>query len=406
MENNINATAEKIDKTDKNKSKESDINALNENKSGKKKRRASKQLTALVSLLAVMVVLNLIAWQSTAFCDFYNAHIYPLWTETYGRLTSLLPFSFGEILIMIAVFGIPLSLIAMIILLIVLKGRRKKVAKIFGFVYGWIIAFVVTTETLNCFILYHCSTFADLNGITVTEHTDEELEALGAQIVVEINSLAEQVDRDEQGRFVLTADLDQTAREAMANLSAEFKNLDGYYVKPKSIICSFFMSQMDLMGIYFPFSMEANYNADMFSAKQPATVCHELAHTKGYIQEDEANFIAFMSCDRSDSVDYRYSGYLSALTQVRNKIFEYATYEQKVEFDSSISDLVWADMEANSQFWESVREAEDTVFDSETVSQVSDKAMETSLQLNGVEDGKRSYGRMVDLMLNYYFPEK
>lgn len=394
--------------------KEPDIKAQEENTSveqtensekadKKSRKKLSKQFIALFTLLAVMVILNIVAWESRAFSDFYAAHIYPLWTQTYGRLTSLLPFSFGEILIMISVFGIPLSLAAMVILLIVMKGRRKKVAKIFGFVYGWIIAFVVTTETLNCFILYHCSTFAELNGIAVTEHTDEELEALGAQLVEEINACAEDVSRDENGRFVLSADLDDTARNAVAGLSDEFKNLDGYYVKPKSIICSFFMSQMDLMGIYFPFSMEANYNADMFAAKQPDTICHEIAHTKGYIQEDEANFIAFMACERSDNADYRYSGYLSALTQVRNKIFEYADYDKKVAFDNSISDLVWTDMDANSEYWESVREADDTVFDSQTVSEVSDKAMETSLQLNGVEDGKKSYGRMVDLMLNYYY---
>ena len=102
------------------------------------------------------------------------------------------------------------------------------------------------------------------------------------------------------------------------------------------------MSQMDLMGIYFPFSMEANYNQDMYKAKLPDTICHELAHTKGYIQEDEANFIAFMACDRSDNADYRYSGYLAALGEVRNKIFDYASDDKKIEFDSSICDEVWA----------------------------------------------------------------
>lgn len=402
MQKTVNKTAGEIDADNEIKT--------NEEKSDKRdskneKRRISKQLTALISVTAAMLILNFIAWQSTPFCDFYAAHIFPLWGQTYGRLTSLLPFSFGEILIMIAVFGIPLSLIAMMILLILLKGKRKKIAKVFGFVYGWIIAFVLTTETLNCFILYHCSSFAELNGITVTEHTDAQLEALGDRIVDELNGLSEQVPRDADGRFMLTADLDGTAGNAMADLSEEFKNLDGYYVRPKSIMCSFFMSQMDLMGIYFPFSMEANYNDDMFKAKLPNTVCHELAHTKGYIQEDEANFIAFIACDRSDNVEYRYSGYLSALTQVRNKIFEYASDEKKSEFDSRISSKVWADISANWDYWDSVKEAEDTVFDSEKVSEVSDKAMETSLQLNGVEDGKKSYGRMVDLMLNYYYSE-
>ncbi|MGN0594539.1 MAG: DUF3810 domain-containing protein, partial [Hominimerdicola sp.] len=187
------------------------------------------------------------------------------------------------------------------------------------------------------------------------------------------------------------------------NLSAEFENLDGFYVTPKPIKKSFFMSQLNLMGIYFPFSMEANYNNDMYKAKLPDTVCHELAHTKGYIQEDEANFIAFVACDRSENADYRYSGYLSALSYVRNKIFEYADDNKKIEFDSSISDAVWADIDANREYWQEVKEKEDTVFDSETVSEISDKAMESSLKLNGVEDGKQSYGRMVDLMLNYYY---
>ena len=117
--------------------KEPDIKAQEENTSveqtensektdKKSRKKLSKQFIALCTLLAVMVILNIVAWESRAFSDFYAAHIYPLWTQTYGRLTSLLPFSFGEILIMIAVFGIPLSLAAMVILLIVMKGRRKR----------------------------------------------------------------------------------------------------------------------------------------------------------------------------------------------------------------------------------------------------------------------------------------
>ncbi len=370
--------------------------------SKRSKHKISKQLTVLFIIFALCVILNIIAWQSTAFCNWYTAHIFPLWQNTYGRLTSLMPFSFGEILIMIAVFGIPLSLLAMIVLVIVRKGKRLKTAKIFGFVYLWIIAFVAVVQTLNCFILYHCSTFAELNGIKTEEHTTAELEELGDKLVKEINMISTQVERDDDGHFVLTADLDETAAKAMKNLDGEFENLGGYYVAPKPIQCSFFMSQLDLMGIYFPFSMEANYNQDMYEAKLPDTVCHELAHTKGYIQEDEANFIAFIACDRSDNIQYRYSGYLAALSEVRSRIFDYASEDKKIEFDNSISDEVWADITANWDYWRGVDEAEDTVFDSEVVGEVSDKAMETSLKLNGVEDGKKSYGRMVDLMLSYY----
>ena len=146
------------------------------------------------------------------------------------------------------------------------KGKRKKTAKIFGLVYMWIVTFVVTVQTFNCFVLYHCSSFAELNGIPTEQHTRTELEALGNKLVTEINALSKEVERDSEGKFVLTADLDKTAQEAMRGLGSEFKNLGGFYVTPKAIKCSFFMSQMDLMGIYFPFSMEANYNQDMYKA--------------------------------------------------------------------------------------------------------------------------------------------
>ena len=166
------------------------------------------------------------------------------------------------------------------------------------------------------------------------------------------------------------------------------------------------MSQMNLTGIYFPFSMEANYNNDCYKAKLPCTVCHELAHTRGYIQEDEATFIAVLACIRSDDAYYRYAGCLTALTYVRNKIFDYADDEKKAEFDSRISDKVWADIDANREYWDSVKEKEDTVFDTETVSKLSSDFVDSNLKLNGVEDGSKSYGRMVDLMLNYFIDKK
>lgn len=79
-----------------------------------KKKHLSWQVIACVCLVAVSVVLNVIAWKSTAFCDWYTAHVFPIWENTYGRLTSLLPFSFGELLIAVAAFGIPRSRMALV----------------------------------------------------------------------------------------------------------------------------------------------------------------------------------------------------------------------------------------------------------------------------------------------------
>lgn len=87
----------------------------------------------------------------------------------------------------------------------------------------WIVTFVVTVQTFNCFVIYHCSSFAELNSIPTEQHTRTELEALGNKLVTEINALSKEVERDSEGKFVLTADLDKTAQEAMRGLEANLK---------------------------------------------------------------------------------------------------------------------------------------------------------------------------------------
>ena len=369
----------------------------------KKCRKLKKSTKILISIFALCVILNALAWISTDFCDWYTKYIFPVWGNTLGRLTSLVPFSVGEILIIIALIGVPLSVILLLILLIKKKGRRKKVLKAYGLTYLWIIAFIALVETLNCFILYHCSTFAQLYDIPQKEHTTAQLEQLCEDLIVKANELAVQVERDQEGNFVLTADLNETAKEAMQNLGEEFPQLKGYYVTPKVVKNSYFMSQQYLMGIYFPFSMEANYNDLMYPSNMPDTVCHELAHTKGFIQEDEASFIAFLACTRSDNVEYRYSGYMSALKYVINKVEQYSTDEKKSELGDMISTQVAIDYWGNIDYWQGVQQEDKGLISSKTVAEISEKAMETSLKLNGVSDGKKSYGRMVDLLLNYYY---
>lgn len=374
----------------------------------KKKRKfpLSIQTCVCLGLILGAVIVELIAVNSTAFSDWYRSHIFPLWVTTYGRLTSVFPFSFGEILIMIAVFGIPASLIAMIVLIIVRKGKRKKTARIFGHVYLWIITFVVVVQVNNCFVLYRASNIAKTHGIPENTHTHAQLEALCDAIIEQVNIAAKNVERDDKGRIVMNCDYDETAKKAMRNLSDEFENLDGYFVTPKPIQFSFLMSQMNLTGIFFPFSMEANYNNDCYKAKLPCTVCHELAHTRGYILEDEATFLAVLACIRSDDPYYKYAGYMTALSYTRNQIFEYADDDTKARIDGSICDEVWADIDANREYWDSVKEKEDTVLDTETVSNISSEFVDNNLKMNGVEDGSKSYGRMVDLMLNYFIDKK
>lgn len=51
----------------------------------------------------IAVLLNVIARVSPQFAQYYVNHIFPLWVESYGRVTGLFPFSVGEMMIYLGV---------------------------------------------------------------------------------------------------------------------------------------------------------------------------------------------------------------------------------------------------------------------------------------------------------------
>ncbi len=377
-----------------------------------KTKRRRVQLKIIITLTIFCVLFNALAWLAEAnqtaqkMIDAYAENIFPKISVPFAYLTEKLPFSLGEVLIIIALIGVPLSVIAFIALMIAFRKKRDKrrtVRRVYGYTYAWITAYILLTETLNCFPLYHTSTFAELYDYPQEKYTASQLEELARYLIDETNSAARSVERGSDGRFALTADLDETARASLIKLSEKYPRLKGYYTTPKTIVNSFFMSQQYLMGIYFPFTMEANYNDQMYLLNMPDTVCHELAHTKGFIREDEANFIGFLACDVSESVEYRYSGYLRALKYVIGECEDHCSEEAISNLYGEICDEVRTDWNANSQYWQDVQESDEGVIDSHTVAEVSDKAMDTSLKLNGVEEGKYSYNMMTDLLLDWYF---
>lgn len=162
------------------------------------------------------------------------------------------------------------------------------------------------------------------------------------------------------------------------------------------------MTQLDLQGVYFPFSLEANYNSELSPARVPCTAMHELSHLKGFIREDEASFIAYRACLASDSPELRYSGCLSAMNYLLNAAYANAPSADVTELYGMISPQVRADnIFVSEEFKKKVEEK--AVISTEAVSAFSEKAMETTLKLNGVSDGKKSYGRMVNLLLEYHY---
>lgn len=361
------------------------------------------QYIIIAAILAVCGALCAVSWRSAAFSDFYRDKVFLKLQAVFGRISGALPFSLGEVMIAIAVFG-GITLIAVyIVLMIRKKGSRKRVSAVCSLILLWAVTFVMLTETLNCFIMYHCSSFASVHGISEEKFTGAKLYDLAVKMTVKCNEAELLIQRDEDGNMLLTCDVYAETKAAMQDISDNYPTLSGYYPDPKGILCSGIMTRFDLLGIYFPFSLEANYNTQMYNSELPDTICHEFAHLKGWIKEDEANFIAYLACIESGSPELVYSGYMSALSYLRSKVYRESSISEddKAALFDMASDNVRHDLSEKGRIFREVKETKLGT----AMSVVSDKAIETSLRLNGVSDGAKSYGRFVDLLLNYYYGE-
>lgn len=370
------------------------------------KNKIKKSSLILICIYIIMITINAVSWMSTSFADWYAIHILPVWVRIFSPVTSSLSFSVGDIMITLGVAIVAIGFPAYIICMIICRGKRKKISRIGAKIFLWIIAFVITTETLNCFIMYHCSTITDTCFCNSPEkYSTEQMIDVYEIVAGKLNDLSSQVPRDSDGHFILTDDLYKTAESSMKNLTDEYPRLKGFYPRPKKMIYSRLASQQYLMGIFLPFSLEVNYNPLMEQINYPSTVCHEYAHLKGIMQEDEAGFISFLACICSESDQFQYSGYLSVLPYLEDQVFSSqltdADKERADKISGSISwDIYFDDQFLSEDTWKDVEDK--AVISTEVVNKVDTAFTDTSLKLNGVTDGIASYDRKVELLLDYY----
>ena len=178
----------------------------------------------------------------------------------------------------------------------------------------------------------------------------------------------------------------------MENLGKTYPQLAGWYPYPKPLAVSRILSVQQLCGVYSPFTVEANYNREMPLYNIPHTICHELSHLKGYMREDEANFIGYLACLSSSSPEFRYSGYLMGWVYAGNALAA-EDPEGYLQLRSKLLPEVSQDLAYNNQFWDR--------FEGKAA-EVSARINDSYLKAHRQEDGVKSYGRMVDLMLAYY----
>ena len=172
-------------------------------------------------------------------------------------------------------------------------------------------------------------------------------------------------------------------------LQDNYPELGGNYPGVKPVKASIILSYLNIWGFYSPFSYEANINTMIPGVMLPSTIAHELAHIRGFAREDEANFIAYLTCINHSDPAYIYSGYLLAFMNISGAIAQ----TDRDAYDTLIQSL-------DQKVIGHMREIRDFNLKYRGIlDRISTRINDLFLKTNRQADGILSYGRMTDLII-------
>ena len=342
------------------------------------------------------------ARETEGFADWYGYYVYPIVVGILGRICGVLSISVVEIGLYFFTFAGIWYIISHI----------RQMGKLLWTV-ACFLSVLLFLYVFNCGINYSRTPFSAVSGLEIQESSEEELYNLCSYLTDRVIETYEELERREGlgaeagsaedrwpslilGEEPLTWkeawQLGEEGVKAMENLGESWPSLSGFYPRPKPVGLSRILSVQQLSGIYSPFTAEANFNRQMTPYNIPHTICHELSHLKGFMREDEANFIGYLACILADSLEYRYSGYLMGWIYATNALYE-ADQEAYFELAGRLPERVNRALAANNRFWDQYEGK---------IAEAATQANDAYLKINQQEDGVKSYGRVVDLMLAYY----
>ncbi len=310
----------------------------------------------------------------------YSGRVYPLVSAALSRATAPLPFSVAECVVA-ALLVTSIALVGRAIARR-LRPRLGAVLDAASLASGVYAAFLVVWG-LN----YDREPYASSAGLDVRPAAPDELAELCRALTLEANAARDGLPENAGGVARLAGGTAGALRRVAAAVHGT--GGAGAWARPKPVAASILMSYLGISGIYFPFTGEPNVNVDLPQPEIPFTAAHELAHARGYAREDEANYLAALTCRTHPDRDVRYSGALLASLYAVSALgpVDPAAARRLRELRSDAVARDVAAMAAWSRRYEGA------------ATHVAHAVNDAYLRGQGQRAGARSYGRMVDLLI-------
>jgi hypothetical protein len=272
----------------------------------------------LLILFLVAVLIKLFSLNETWVEQYYTFKVYPIISKTLRAVLGWIPFSIGDLFYVIAFIW----LVAKVWKLVRLLKKRQAKEHL-----SWMLFRKYLKLCLLIYIVF--SLFWGLNyyrqgiekqlDLKVAPYSVEDLFALTTVLQQRLNSYAEQVDSIERLDYNANNNLFTKGVEAYKNVQQHYSFLSYSHPSIKSSLYTSVGHWFGFTGYYNPFSGEAQLKTSIPVFLKPFVVTHEIAHQLGYAKENEASFVAYLTCKASSDIYFNYSVYFE---MYRDAIFE------------------------------------------------------------------------------------
>jgi len=343
-------------------------------------------------ITALSAIVLAIEKHSVSFADFINDGPSKPFRAIMALITSWIPFSLAELLIITS----PVWAVALIAVGIKkAKAGLAATTKYISFLAS-VLCFIFISFVWTYSSGYYNSTIDKKLDFSKENIDKEELYETSLWIRDKLNELAPQIEYDENGASVRPYSCGELSKKIYQGYDAvteKYGILQNFPSRIKPIMLSDPMTYTHLSGIYSFMTGEANFNTNYPDYISTSSAIHEFAHQRGVAREDEANFMAFLVGISSDDIFLQYSGYMDVFVGVVNALYSESP-DLYIEVFAGLDRRVIGDIDAYSRFFEKYADS--------TASDVAGSVNDKYLQMNGQEQGTKSYGMVTELCVAYY----
>jgi hypothetical protein len=346
----------------------------------------SRILQALIVLSACAA--GIIPIDAVAIERRYSTSIYPEIQRVVTPLSNLIPFAVFDVLTVAAV-----ALLIAAVAVAISRARAERRLRPIG-----TLALSLATISALVYLVFLAVWGLNYRRISMSERlvlasqapTTEQVVKLGFEAIRHMNSLYQKAhaagwEPDPRHDRALV----DAYAFVQASLGGKVSAVPG---RLKSTIYGPYFRWTTVDGMVDPFALETLVNPDLLPFERTFVAAHEWAHLAGFADESEANFVAWLTCVRA-GVPAQYSGWLSLYWQIGGEVDP----ENRKRLWDAVADGPRRDVQA---IVDRLQRGELPF-----LRRASWRVYDQYLRANRVEEGIRSYGQVINLVLRARFED-